>query len=101
MSKESLTCSSCGEDNLPNSEFCMNCGVTLKNAKSKINPNSEDNREDEFIKWKRSVPFTVSAAVFLLFIDLISGNGIDWAYWAVIPILLFAVIAPYFSYKMS
>ena len=55
----------------------------------------------EYRNWKKSVPYTVSVCVFLLFIDLSTGGGINWSYWAVIPIFLFAILAPFLSYKIN
>lgn len=109
MSDELIVCPSCSTENKPSSEFCVNCGTAFTNDTKKDGTNSskeaisyEEAQLKEFRGWKKSVPFTVSAAIFITFIDLVTGGGaFDWSYWASVPIILFAVIAPYFSYKFS
>lgn len=105
MSKSSIPCPSCNTENDPNAEFCINCGINLRNAGVIVDKPESEMTEDEkfeqdYKNWRRSVPYTVAAAVFLLFLDFITSPQLEWSYWAVVPILLFAVLAPYFSFKM-
>ena len=61
-----------------------------------------EKRRKEYEGWKMSVPYTIGAALFVTFIDGVTGgySFFDWSYWASVPIILFAVIPPYFSYKL-
>lgn len=102
MSKASVSCPSCSAENDPDAEFCIECGSKLMETKSTNSELTDDEKwQKEYRDWKRSVPFTTAAAVFLYFIDLITSPGIQWAHWPAVPIILFAVIAPYFSFKMK
>jgi uncharacterized membrane protein YvbJ len=106
MSKSTIVCKSCGTDNEANSEFCIDCGTGLNEIKEVDNDNDaglseQEKRRKEYNGWKMSVPYTIGAAIFVTFIDGMTGGGFfDWSYWASVPIILFAVIAPYFSYRM-
>ena len=104
MSKSSIVCQSCGTDNEANSEFCIDCGSTLNgnDVKRNVKLTDAERRLKEYNGWKMSVPYTIGAALFVTFIDGVTGGNsfFDWSYWASIPILIFAVIAPYFSYRM-
>ena len=106
MNKASIVCPSCETNNNANSEFCIDCGTNLSainNINSKPSTlNDKEKQLKEYQNWKKSLPYTVSAAIFLIFIDWVTGGTpFDWSHWAVVPIILFAVIAPYFSYKLS
>jgi uncharacterized membrane protein YvbJ len=106
MTKSSILCSSCGVDNDPDAEFCINCGTAYGNKTGIEKPikkkmTDKEKQEKSYQEWKRSVPYTAAVCVFLLIIDYMTGSGIQWAWWPVIPIILFAIIAPYFSYKMG
>jgi len=101
MAKSSVVCESCGEDNPPGSEFCIKCGSKMAEESISDKKSSDEKNEKEYRNWKKSVPYTASACIFLLFIDLFTGGGINWSYWAIIPIFLFAILAPYLSYKMN
>ncbi len=104
MSKSSIICPSCGTDNEAKSEFCIDCGSTLNetNTNTKARLSDAERRLKEYNGWKMSVPYTIGAAVFVTIVDGMTGGSsfFDWSYWASIPILIFAVIAPYFSYKL-
>jgi len=101
MTKSSLICDSCGEDNQPNSDYCIKCGANLVNQGVQSEKTYEEKNLEEYRNWKKSVPYTLSACIFLIFIDLTTGSGLNWSYWAVLPIFLFAILAPFLSYKMS
>ena len=104
MNKNSIICKSCGADNLPSSEFCIECGAEIgNNLETEVTQPEKtmEKRRKEYNDWKRSVPFTISAIIFITFIDFITGgSAFGWSYWATVPILLFAILAPYFSFKM-
>lgn len=107
MIEDLIVCPSCSTENKPSSEFCVNCGTAFtnetKNNETETSKLSyEEKQLKEFRDWKKSVPFTVSTAIFITFIDYITGGtAFDWSYWASVPIILFSVIAPYFSFKIS
>ena len=104
MNKSSIICKSCKRDNEPTSEFCIDCGATLvsiENQGTDIESVDKQKMKLDYRNWKMSVPYILSVCIFLVFIDLITGgSAFDWSYWAVVPILLFAVLAPYLSFKM-
>ncbi|MCY3414651.1 MAG: hypothetical protein INQ03_23580 [Candidatus Heimdallarchaeota archaeon] len=78
----------------------MSCGTTLFVDEMK-NESISKNQKKEYTDWKKSVPYLVAVILFLTFIDLMSSGGsINWSYWATVPIFLFAIVAPYFSFKM-
>ena len=105
MSEDLLICPSCSTENKPSSEFCINCGIAIENDNNTTGSTKlsyEEKQWREFRDWKKSVPYTVSAAIFVTFIDYITGgSAFDWSYWASVPIILFAVISPYLSFKFS
>ena len=104
MSNDYIVCPSCNTENKPQSEFCINCGISLdkNDVGTEVKLTDEEKRVKDFRDWKRSVPYTISAAIFIIFIDLVTGGtAFDWSYWAVVPILLFAVLSPYLSFKMG
>jgi hypothetical protein len=93
-------------DNDSDAEFCINCGTafshnSINKTPAKKRMTDEEKQEKSYKEWKRSVPYTTAVCVFLLILDVMTGGGIQWAWWPVIPIVLFAIIAPYFSYKMG
>ena len=109
MSNNRIVCPSCSTDNKGSSEFCINCGIALENnievdekPTTKAKMSDEERQMKEYRDWKKSVPYTVSAAIFITFIDLVTGGGnaFEWSYWATVPLILFAVLAPAVSYKM-
>lgn len=105
MSKSSIVCPSCNTDNEVDAEFCTNCGTTLNGvdaaSKTSESISSREQRLESYREWLRSVPFILAACIFLLAIDQLTSPGITWAYWPVVPLILFALIAPYFSYKLE
>ncbi len=104
MNKASIICKSCNADNIPNSEYCIECGTTLNSNNTKMASDNSENEKfmSQYRNWKRSVPYTISAVIFITLIDLFtSGGTLQWSYWASVPIILFAVISPYFSYKFG
>ena len=101
MAKSSITCDACGEDNPPESEFCIKCGTKMTDNEITDNKSFDMKKALEYRNWKKSVPYTAAVCIFLLFLDIITGSGINWSYWAVVPIFLFAILAPYVSYKIS
>jgi hypothetical protein len=107
MSKSSITCSACGEDNAPASTFCLNCGASLsepdeaKIISSTSNKKTTVSIDKKILKQKQSIPYLVAVCVLLLFIDLIGDRSVDWAYYPIAPIVLFAILAPYFALRME
>lgn len=103
MTKQTVICPSCENDNEPETEFCTNCGLQLSKANNKEENLSPKNKaQKEYRNWLASLPYIFATMIFLIFLDLVtSGWRIRWSYWAVVPLLLFAVIAPYFSYKLN
>ena len=103
MSKATKVCPSCSANNEPSSEFCIDCGSNIKGLSENSNQMTEREKElKEYRNWKKSVPYTLGASIFLIFIDSVTGGGpFDWSHWAVVPIIIFTIIAPYFSFKMG
>ena len=100
MTKASIVCPSCSTDNDRTSEFCINCGTSLPQSSPQMQT-EEEKRAREYQNWKKSAPYTAGAAIFLMFIDwMTGGTAWDWSLWAVVPILIFAVIAPFISFKL-
>lgn len=98
MSKQSKLCDSCGEENIGTAEFCTNCGTPFL---SEGEVSSTEDLDKSYREWVMSVPYILAACLFLILIDLMTGSGINWSYWAVVPLFLFAIVAPYFSFKMG
>ncbi len=105
MAKSSITCTACGEENDPTSTFCLNCGASLSQGEevkkvAKVDEEEED-IDTKILRQKQSLPFLVAVCVFLVFIDFIDDSAINWAYWPVIPIILFGMLAPYYALKIE
>jgi len=107
MSKASKSCISCEQDNLSEADFCTNCGTSFPlmgeestTASNKPMP-TKDERDASYRDWVMSLPYLIAACLLLIFIDYITGYGLTWFYWGVVPILLFAIVAPFFSYRLE
>ncbi|MCY3413343.1 MAG: zinc-ribbon domain-containing protein [Candidatus Heimdallarchaeota archaeon] len=100
MTKQTIICSSCSTENDPTAEFCIHCGNTLTKTESPISIDLAKIQKG-YLGWKMSVPYTFSVILLLTIIDFIISGNLEWSYWATIPIFLFAILAPYFSFKMG
>ncbi|MHA2091872.1 MAG: zinc-ribbon domain-containing protein [Candidatus Kariarchaeaceae archaeon] len=105
MSKQSSVCSACGEDNAPDSTFCLNCGAKMREPSSPdpslVSSDEEESIEEQRKKQLQSIPPLVGVVVFLTIIDYMDNQSIDWAYWPAIPIIIFAIIVPYFTLRIG
>ncbi len=95
-----IICPSCGAENLLDAEFCSECGKPLsgisiveKNGKVSSQANNSKSR---FYKTRGSLAKALPVWFFLLFIDWVTGEkGINWAYWVIIPWLVFGPLASF------
>ncbi|MHA2168856.1 MAG: zinc-ribbon domain-containing protein [Candidatus Kariarchaeaceae archaeon] len=105
MSKQSSVCSACGEDNAPDSTFCLNCGakMAINTVTTPDTTEREESMDEKRKKQLQSIPGLVAVIIFLFFIDFVGdGNqSIEWAYWPAVPIFLFAIVVPYLSLRIG
>lgn len=105
MSKPSVICEACGENNEPNSEFCIGCGAKVTTLFQKSTDTTSSDTEEKYKKARekyfKELPTLFAVIIFLVFIDYIDNSSIDWAFYPVVPIFLFAIAAPYFNFRKA
>ncbi|MHA2031169.1 MAG: hypothetical protein ACW99A_00795 [Candidatus Kariarchaeaceae archaeon] len=104
MSKSSVICEACGENNEPSSEFCIGCGakvsVVIQKSTDPTSSDEEEKYKKDREKYFKELPTLIAVIVFLFFIDYVDGSGkIEWAYFPGAAIFLFAIAAPYFNFR--
>ncbi|MEL0164351.1 MAG: hypothetical protein ACPHM3_04630 [Candidatus Kariarchaeum pelagius] len=94
-------CDQCNQPNLPSDKFCIECGALLKMKPNHHTTKNKTVPPTIYKTWLFSLPFNISTCLFLLIIDLLTGDGIGWSLYAIIPISLFAIISPFISFQLT
>ncbi|MHA2098935.1 MAG: hypothetical protein ACW99A_09625 [Candidatus Kariarchaeaceae archaeon] len=107
MQKSSIVCEACGSDNVSNSEFCINCGskilvLPLSELPSKSEGSDHTTKEKEGkADPVKAIPFWIVLIFFLTSIDTIDDGDITWAFYPIIPIVLFFILLPLLNKVMN
>ncbi|MGQ0796769.1 MAG: zinc-ribbon domain-containing protein [Methanobacteriota archaeon] len=100
-----MYCSHCGASNEADARFCERCGADLPaTSRPPASPTATAGpaspsapvvyRPARPRAWWYPIGVWMLLGAFFLFVDLVSGGGVDWAYWPVGVIGIFLVGFP-------
>lgn len=100
-----MYCSHCGASNEADAKFCERCGMDLASRPRASNASSTEPAPTRAMPpvvypparprpWWYPIGVWLLLAAFFLFVDLVSGGGVDWAYWPIGIIGIFLVGFP-------